>query len=46
MYQNHELPKKDLSRLLVAPQIGGMLDRALVEQGDKLTPPELLPLWT
>ena len=45
MYQNHPaLLKKDLTKLLVAPQTGGMQGSPPVEQEDQFTLPELLPL--
>ena len=46
MYLNQSaLFKKDLNKLLAAPQTGGMLDSHLVDQGDQLTLQELPLLW-
>ena len=45
MYLNQRAQlKKDLTKLLVAPQTGGMRGSPPVEQEEHLTPPELLPL--
>ena len=45
MHRNHRaLFKKDLTKLLVAPQTGGMWGSPPVEREEHLTRPELLPL--
>ena len=45
MYLNKRAQlKKDLTKLLVAPQTGGMRGSPPVEQEEHLTLPELLPL--